>query len=289
MAQNWSPTLKSAPFLHDVGVEDLTIQFPDDVEYPGHLKEWGYNGVFFVNGVVNSWVRRVRFENSDNGVLTDINSKWLTVSDIVFAGRMGHHGVNAAFTADSLFSNLHWEADFIHDFTLDHRSSGNVIERGTSAGLRLSLDHHRDGSFENLFTEFEAETDFWSGGSACAGPNAGARQTFWNMAPGFLKPPWSYIQANIVGDIGNEAVFSETEEWLEPVMDLQPVNLYREQLAQRLGQPSTVKDQPTEPSESEGCGCQVRTIQSWNWVVLCFVLFGLRRTSREGIKRHVID
>ena len=68
------------------------------------------------------------------------------------------HGYNVAFTADSLFTNLYCEADFIHDFTFDHRSSGNVVERAYSDGLCLSLDHHRDASHENLFTEFYAET-----------------------------------------------------------------------------------------------------------------------------------
>jgi hypothetical protein len=193
------------------------------------------------------------------------------------SGRIGHHGFNIAFTADSLFSDIYYDADFIHEFTFDHRSSGNVVERLQSNGLRLSLDHHRDGSHENLFTDIDVETDFWSGGSQCAGPAAGARQTFWNMAPGFLQPPWARLQANVVGDIGNEALLTSEEAWIEPVMDLQPKNLYREQLAQRMGWDSTVVDEePIEP-EPEGRGCQHGTRWGWGWGLIGVVLWLQRR------------
>ena len=126
----------------------------------------------------------------------------------------------------SLFSEIHWEADFIHDFTFDHRSSGNVVERASSAGLRLSLDHHRDGSHENLFTEFFAETDFGVGAVNVQGrPRVPGRH--FEYGSRLLKPPWARIQANIVGDTTNELTLTEDEEWIEPVMDLVPVNLFR--------------------------------------------------------------
>ena len=109
------------------------------------------------------------------------------------------------------------------------------------------------------------------------------------MASGFLKPPWSYIQANIVGDIGNEAAFSENEEWLEPVANLQPVNLYREQRAQRLGEPSTVVETVEEPDEPTGCGCHSVNKVTWSWGLLLFVLCGIRRTSHQLDGEHVFD
>ena len=273
---SWQPRILSAPFLSGVGLESMTIAFPE-TEYAGHLNEPGYNAIFFEGGVADSWVKDVRIVHSDNGVLFDRLSKNLTVDDLILSGRVGHHGLNIAFTADSLFSSIHWEADFIHDFTFDHRSSGNVVERATSAGLRLSLDHHRDGSHENLFTEFFAETDFWSGGSQCAGPAAGARQTFWNMDSGFLKPPWARIQANIVGDTASDVVLSPEEEWIEPVADLVPVNLYREQRAQRLGLDSTVPNKPTEP-EPTGNRCSTVSAIGSVWVFLSVVLWRNRRT-----------
>lgn len=274
---SWSPRVLSAPFVTRVGIESMTVSFPE-TEYAGHLNEPGYNAIFFEGGVADSWVKEVRIVHSDNGVLFDRLSKNLTVDDLILSGRVGHHGLNIAFTADSLFSSIHWEADFIHDFTFDHRSSGNVVERATSAGLRLSLDHHRDGSHENLFTEFFAETDFWSGGSQCAGPAAGARQTFWNMDSGFLKPPWARIQANIVGDTASEAVFTDEEEWIEPVSDLVPINLYREQRAQRLGMTSTVPDAPTTPeANGNGCGCVSVSGIGSIWVFVPVVLWRMRR------------
>ena len=103
---------------------------------------------------------------------------------------------------------------------------------------------------ENLFTEFEATTDFLSGGSQCAGPGSGARQTFWNMAPGFIEPPWARIQANIIGDISGEMEKTEDNEWIEPVANLQPINLYREQLARALVERS--QDRICHRSRAEG-------------------------------------
>ena len=69
----WSPVLKSYPDLNQVGIESMKIEFPD-VPYAGHLDEPGYNAIFMKGGVVNSWVRDVAIENSDNGVLTDTYS-----------------------------------------------------------------------------------------------------------------------------------------------------------------------------------------------------------------------
>ena len=100
------------------------------------------------------------------------------------------------------------------------------------------------------------------------------------MAPGFLKPPWARIQANIVGDTANELTLTEDEEWIEPVMDLVPVNLFREQRAQRLGLASTVPSDPdTSSPEPEGCACTTVSGIGSFWVFLPAVLWRTRRKN----------
>ena len=116
----------TAPFLTHVGVESMTIAFPE-TEYAGHLNEPGYNAIFFEGGVADSWVKQVRIVHSDNGILFDRLSKQLTVDDLVLSGRIGHPGLNIAFTADSLLPRF-TGARISFTVTFDHRSSGNVVD-----------------------------------------------------------------------------------------------------------------------------------------------------------------
>ena len=254
----WTPQLYSYPAVSEVGFEGLTFQFPDE-EYPGHLDERGYNGVFFEGGVRDSWVRDVTFINADNGVLTDTLSKNLLVADVRFEGRLGHHGFNVAFTHDSLFRDVHYEQDFIHAMTVDHRASGNVFMRFSAIeGLELEMDHHRDSPFENLFVAFEATPNFINGGSWCAGQPGGARNTFWGLPGPLFEPYWSHVQTNLVGSFDSPDSFTEDQEWVENLDEVHPRNLYLYQRAERLGleyQDTGLQPDP-EPDPEEGCdGC----------------------------------
>jgi hypothetical protein len=248
----WSPALWSMPAVEEVGVESLRIRFPD-VPYAGHLEEPGYNAIYFAQGVRDAWVREVAIENADNGILTASLTKRVTVSDLSLEGRTGHHGLNVAHTADGLFEDLHFGTSWVHEISVDHHSNGNVFKRVSADDVLVALDHHRDGSFENLFTDFSAETSWVHGGSWCAGPPSGARETFWNL-PGPLPPPYfGYIQANVVGDLTVEDLLTEDAEWYENVSNLEPADLHQAQLDRRLG---VTPDEPDDDDDDpQGCGC----------------------------------
>ncbi len=272
----WSPQVLALPALTGVGIEQLGLRFPD-TEYAGHLDEPGYNGIFMIGGVVDSWVRGVRIENADSGVLTDQLSKRITVQDLTLEGRPGHHGLNIAHTSDGLFTRLDIVADYVHGLTLDHRSNGNVFSHVTATedDWGLELDHHRDASFENLFTAFEAPTNFWHGGSLCAGLPSGARGTFWNLPGPLYEPYWGHIQANLVGDLAEEELLTTDNEWYEPVEDLRPRNLHTAQRAFRLGLDwedtgLDEADGSTAASGGTGCGCAGQS-SSAAWL---FLLWG---------------
>ncbi len=256
----WSPEVLALPALSGVGIEHLGLRFPE-TEYPGHLNELGYNGIFFTGGVIDSWVRDVTIANSDSGVLTDLLSKRNTVQDLTLAGREGHHGLNIAFTSDSLFTDLDFVADFVHAITVDHRANGNVFRRVTATddGWGVELDHHRDTSFENLFTDFDASTNFWHGGSECAGPPSGARGTFWGLPGPLYAPYWGHVQTNLIGDLAVDELLTTDNEWYEPVEDLRPRDLYAAQRAVRLGLPwedTGLESSDTgETGTESGCGC----------------------------------
>ncbi len=252
----WTPTLYSDTALREIGFERLTFRFPDE-DYPGHLDERGYNGIFFEGGVRDSWVRELTFINADNGVLTDQRSKNLLVADIRFEGRMGHHGFNVAYTADSLFRDVHFEQDHFHSMTVDHKSNGNVFMRFSAAeGLELEMDHHRDSPFENLFTSFSATPNFINGGSWCAGVPGGARNTFWGLPGPLFEPYWSNVQTNLVGSYESPDSMTIDQEWVENLESVEPRNLYLAQRAERLGlsYEDTGLDQPDDEAEAEDCG-----------------------------------
>lgn len=276
----WSPALRSHPHLHDVGIEHLSLRFPD-VPYAGHLDEPGYNGVFFQRGVVDSWVRDVTMHNADNGVLIDRLAKRNTVSGLTLAGRKGHHGLNIAFAADGLHQDLHFGADFVHHITVDHRANGNVFKR-VSGEMQVHLDHHRDSPFENLFTDFTAETSFFHGGNLCAGNPAGARETMWGLPGPLLPPYWGAAQANTVGELTLDDSLTDEREWVENVIDLRPRDLHADQLALRLGEPweDTAVPEDTSPPEdppaSGGCACDAGSSPRVGWAAL--LLLGLSRT-----------
>ena len=176
--KEWSPYVSTAPYLQEVGIESLRIEFVE-VDYPGHLDERGYNGIYFANGVYNSWVQNVTIAHTDTGIGLDDESKWITVRDITLEGRYGHHGFNVSHSADCLFQDIQVNAGYVHTFSIEHRATGSVLSRAQSE-LEFTIDHHRDGAFENLFTQIDAPVSHFHGGNFCAGWPAGARETFWN-------------------------------------------------------------------------------------------------------------
>ena len=95
-------------------------------------------------------------------------------------GYTGHHGILAA--SDCLFEKFDFQTHFIHDLGFGKGSRGNVFKNGK--GINLSLDHHRQAPYENLFSNLDAGigSDLWRcGGGIGLGKHCGARGTFWNI------------------------------------------------------------------------------------------------------------
>jgi hypothetical protein len=238
----WQPRVVRSNMLVGVGVEHLRVAFPETLP-KDHLEEEGYNGVYFSDGVRESWVRGVTFVNADTPISVRRLGKNLSFVELTALGRRGHHGLDMGHCHDCYVADYALAAEMRHAVTVAHHSSGCAVKRLTSPeGRSLSLDHHRDSPIENVFTDIDAPTDWASGGSWCAGPFSGARSTFWGLT-GPLVPPllWSYIQSNLVGDIalgelGTEETFTELGPWYEHVPDLEPADLHAAQLALRLGE-----------------------------------------------------
>lgn len=172
------------PTIEEVGIEDLSFEFPGTPKKE-HLEEEGFNAIY-IRTTTNAWVRNVTVTDADNGiVLEDCRSCQVEAVQLRAAKRTvpsGHHALWAKESQDCLFSDFHIETEYEHDLTVEAFANGNVFMRGT--GQAMSLDHHRNAPYENLFTDLDvgSPAHLWkSGGDRDRGPHAGARETLWNV------------------------------------------------------------------------------------------------------------
>lgn len=235
----WGPKLaRVAAPVEEIGIEDLRIEF-EQTAYPGHHYERGYNAIGFDEGlVVNAWIRDVRIRYADNGISLS-KAKHVTVRNVKYdgsrptsSGYVGHHGTKGGI--DCLWEGLDFAANYIHEITLNERTTGTVYSRVTGS-VRVSLDHHSRAQLENLITELDASYDWAGGGGACS-PSAGARHTYWGFRRAMDPPNWSEIQTNVIGALASGVPERQTanRQWFERVRTLSPANLYEAQLARRL-------------------------------------------------------
>ncbi len=246
---NWIPTIFKTEHIQEVGIRDIRIEFNSPTAAP-HLSEPGYNGIGFFN-VKNGWINNVTIVNSDNALQIGKGAVYCTAKDITVTGRKGHHAI---YITDSEFNLLegtiinvdNTNDPWLHGVSLDHGGHGNVVSR-TSGNSLIRMDFHKDSPFENLITNTQSEWNHDSSGSPCAGPNAAARNTWWNNYGTSYEPhdgygnEFGHIQSNVVGDLGMNVRYTEDREWYEHRVNVEPTNLYEGQLNYRINQtPPTI-------------------------------------------------
>lgn len=241
----WPVSLRRfQPALQQAGIEDLAFEFPR-APYRGHWEEDGFNAIQFEN-CAHSWARRIAIRNCDSGIFT--KGWFCTVSDIVFTatrpaqpkGQTGHHGLQVEGT-DNLVTRFDFKTRFFHEVTVAH-SIGNVISDGE--GKFLTLDHHKAGPYENLFTNLDtgdSGPDAWkSGGPPGVGQHSAAGATFWNIRGkkelGLPPADWGPSGLVFIGVRGFVARPNRPAGWhYEGIGSVTPPNLHLAQLARRLG------------------------------------------------------
>lgn len=246
---SWKPALYAdLPTVRDVGIEDLTIEFPDQM-YVGHHQEPGFNAVEF-SRVKNGWVRQVMILNADNGIFLRESTRFCTLQAVQLAFTkmrprigygthpgesqtvpvIGHHGILVTgVSQDNLITNFRIQGRFIHDLGVENAAAGNVFSAGK--GTDLTLDHHRRAPYENLFTDIDVGegTRIWeNGGDEADGPPSGVRATFWGIRGAHIKelPVWA-LQSNFVGVPAAPGPAMLGDSWIEPIAPekLAPANL----------------------------------------------------------------
>ena len=252
--QKWKPIIYIPNLYTEVGIEHLKIEFPE-LPTTVHHEEKGYNALEF-RGILNGWINDVSVQNADNGPAI-ILSKHISILNLrhVLKNRTpndfgwgnvhglgyGHHGISFLVgSSDNLMSGYKINR-FLHDITMQGLVNGNVIKN--SSGQDLSLDHHGDIPYENLFSNLDmgiGYRTYSSTGTISAGPHSGARETFWNLKyndPKFkayipdiasLFPQSTIIGANVTMNILNNNVF------MEKIENIEPVELYDSQFKARM-------------------------------------------------------
>jgi hypothetical protein len=185
-----SADIASWDHLSEVGIQDLALVFPDGPSF-GHHLEQGYNGIYLTS-VFNGWVRDVRIENADSGILT-YNSASLTVADVVTQGqRTAHYSVHVGNVHNVLVSDLQVLNPVIHPLSVNTQSTRSVFLRA-QVFERPGFDQHAGANHQNLFDNTTiyatARRDergpwypVWDGsGASYWQPGHGQFNTTWNL------------------------------------------------------------------------------------------------------------
>ena len=193
--------------ISNVGIENLTVLFPDSL-YEGHnFHERGYNGIGFAAGVTDGWLRNITIINADLGIylrdaqqVSCLNWKlaFIGVRDtehipagVDGAGESvsGHHGVNC-YASHNLFHNFVFTRNYFHHLSVEPPAapglaSYNVFSCGTLPDARF--DHHTNGCENrcdhNLWTDIDAGigSDIYNSSGPCAPLRHFLYETFWNI------------------------------------------------------------------------------------------------------------
>lgn len=243
--------------LDEVGIEDLALVFPAAATFAHHLEQ-GYNGIY-MTGVFDGWIRDVRIENADSGVLT-YDSANLTLSGISTEGeRTAHYSVHAGNVHNVLVSDLLVFNPVIHPLSVNTQATRSVFLRA-HVFQRPTLDQHAGANHQNLFDNVtfyvKARRDargpwypVWDGsGAPYWQPGHGRYNTTWNLqvivtsgaAPGEtvrLVGAAEGPDARVVGIFGNRTfeVDYKPSPYLEQVNQrlINTPSLYEYQLARR--------------------------------------------------------
>ncbi|WP_156819661.1 glycosyl hydrolase family 28-related protein [Pseudonocardia sp. HH130630-07] len=243
----WNPALcEIGPVVRGSGVEELTIRMRE-VELGPHNQEVGYNGPCFHNAI-DCWARNVHVEHADNA-FGMVSAKNVTLTGVSTGGRTAHHPFFCRVQShDNLVSDFAVLGDCVHGLNSEGFSTGNVWSDGTmTAG---TFDSHRAIPADSVRTGITLANTGRMGGSDDAGPLWGARISMWNVDVRNGRGHGVRIERNaprsaVVGVRGTaeDAVTDHTREFgddlgsvlADPGTVPEPVNLYRAQLAHRLG------------------------------------------------------
>lgn len=199
---DWNTIVTRTAMLENVGIERMHIRFVAAPQAP-HEEERGHNGLYLTD-LAHSWVRDIRIENSDSGILVN-DSTNLTIEAIQVDGRPGHYGVVLLDVYNVLVRNFDIRAAQIHSISFDARARASVYTNGLVR--RATFELHRGPAHANLFDNIVSLEDrvkpaiFSQTGQPYWGP-AGGYNTYWNMQIEMTTRPTAPVELGPLPDAG---------------------------------------------------------------------------------------
>ncbi|HAZ12914.1 MAG TPA: hypothetical protein DCY86_09015 [Bdellovibrionales bacterium] len=234
-------------FGNGLGIQNLTIQFPDNVWEGHNFHERGYNGIGFQE-TTDGWLKNVTITGADLGLWISRKSSHITIDHLTlnFGPKrneqtlMGHHGLNV-YGGHNLISNFEIAGQFKHDLSVESKFSiYNVFMKGKAKDL--SIDHHSQDYNQkyNLWTEIDAGqgSRLYHSGGKNVPRGVSFNETYWNIKSQ-IPVPWVTSMGisrnnNAVGlnASGIEAMVDQYNNWFELISpaDIEPKNIYTAQM-----------------------------------------------------------
>lgn len=245
--------------LSDVGIQDLSMVFPENPDF-GHHNESGFNGIYFT-GVHNGWIQNVRIKDSDSGILTDDLGN-VTIKNIVTEGsHLAHYSVHIGNVHNVLVDGLTVFNPTVHSLSFNTQSTRSVYKDAV-VWTTPTLDQHAGANHQNLYDNVTVHIRpdlkaadgapmydlYKAGGAGYWLPGHGQYNTAWNvkvLVEGGASPSEEVVilgasegpDARVIGMHSNRTLrldHSPTpyQEWLNRPISAVP-SLYAYQLDQR--------------------------------------------------------
>lgn len=175
--------------IHNVGISNLDITFPDSAWAGHNFHERGYNGIGFGRHVADGWVNNVTITGADVGIWIEASANHITADKLTLAfgpvrgakALNGHHGLNV-YGSYNLIENFAIKGQFLHDLTVSGATATyNVFHSGSCDDL--FIDHHTHEPSRNLFTNLNAGagTNLYRSGGTDQPAGLCFQETFWNI------------------------------------------------------------------------------------------------------------
>lgn len=251
--------IRTYPHYENVGIEDICFKGCAKESTNGdfiHHGDWDFDGGYkplVMNRLVNSWIRRVRFDSVSEGC-SIVNSACVSAYNIEFTGKRGHSSLRSqassrvliASTTDNTVGANGLKGNY-HGVGVSKQSIGAVLWRNRIGD---------DSCFESHATQPRATlldccSGGWhkahQGGADAEFPHHLADLTIWNYkatktsATGTFtwwdnNPKWYFLPPVIVGFQG-PVTFDETQAKVSSHgVEAHPQSLYESQLKKRLGE-----------------------------------------------------
>ena len=185
--QKFNPIITIIPMLKNIGVEHFYFKSAWDGNYKHHgNREMDYGwGAINLHRVANGWIKDIHIDNYTQSTQL-VNSKNVTIEDILITGKSGHYGPKMYHSSDNLVQDIDVKSKMTHGPSLEGCSFGNVF-RNIKFKHPSTIDLHGIGNpgfcppMYNLFENISNIEKIAGGGAPQNLPHSGEYNTFWDI------------------------------------------------------------------------------------------------------------